>query len=883
MKMKIYNMLKRCVLPLVALLCVMGLAMSCSDDYAELKPGYGYAQFKLYKSADASNAPGNPMTKALGDDRLDSMSQAAKIQVVLLHEGQTVTQTVELESYDGTTAEYGLTSGKLELQAGSYTLVGFYLFDKAENQILAGEPKQRTDFVVEDGGLTVQSVDVNALHRGRVHFALTKDLTEFKTSRASGGTYLFSSVGFVDVTLENTYTGKQTEFKKLKVSYKEEYRMENGKAYTSGVGVIDTIVSVEAGPYRVVRYATRPKTDASSTLGIVQADDETRIGKDFNVKDNVITDAEVPVTIHKADANIQDYYALKEIWDGLKGPQWSFSGESYPKGTNWNFNKDIDMWGDQPGVALNGEGRVTSLNIGDFNPQGAVPAAIGNLSELTILTLGTHNDLIGGVNPSAAVKGHATKAQLAAIRADYYNRVLKRAPMQGFSSALILGEQRHDEKRGVKRDYRPIRPKDVQVGDLTNGITSIPAEVGNLTKLEQFYVANGKVADLPSTLSQLQNCRDVEVYNCPFMKKVPAVLANMPNMEALNFAMNPQISSADIVSGMKTIANGAAGKTLQILYMGHNNMTEIPAEFSKMKKMGKIDFTYNKIKTVHPFGTDVNLVQVTMDHNQIETIPSNFCGVEDVEEFTFSYNKLKKFPNIFDAKSAYVISSVDFSFNQIDGFDGAASLSGVGSFKGVNASEINLSYNRLTAFPSVIFKTNSPVAQLGLAGNQISSFTNKDVEGKKLNYLSSLDLSYNHLSELPSRFEATYFPYLYGIDLSYNRFKNFQFVPLNIANLTVYSFRYQRDANGNRIMREWPTGIARHTGLRALYLGGNDIRQVPETETISYLIYNLDISDNPNIYINVKDVCPYIKSGVFKLYYDRTQNIVGCDALTLDK
>lgn len=877
------NKLSLCVLPLMALLFVMGLATSCTDDDdAQLKPGYGYAQFELHKSADDSNSPDAPATRAAGDDRLDSMAQAAKMQVVLLHDGQTITQTVALESFDGTTAEYGLTSEKLQLKAGTYTLIGFYLFDKAENQILAGEPKEKTDFVVEDGGLTVSDVDVNALHRGRVQFMLTKDLSEFNT-RATGNTYLFSSVGFVDVTIENTYTGKQTEYKKLKVTYEEQYSMKNGKAYTSGVGVIDTIVSVEAGKYRIVSYATRPKTNSNSTLGIERADDENAIGKDFEVKDNLVTDVDVPVTIHKADANIQDYYALYNIWTALQGEKWSYRGETYTRGTNWNFNKDIDMWGDQPGVSLDGEGRVTALNIGDFNPQGAVPSDIGNLTELTILTLGTHNDLVGGVNPSAKLGGNITNAQRKAIRADYYNRVLKRAPLQGFARTLVLAEQTHDKKRGIKRDYRPISPKDVQMGDLTNGITSIPKEVGNLTKLEQLYIANGKVADLPASLANLKNLTDVEMYNCPMMKKVPAVLANISNMEALNFAMNSQISSADILSGMKAIANGPGGKNLQILYMGYNNMTEIPVEFSKMKKIGKIDFTHNKIKTLHPFGTDVNLVQVSMDYNQIESIPANFCGVENVEEFNFSHNKLKSVPNIFDAKSVYVMSSVDFSYNEISSFDGATSLSDKGSFKGINASEVNLAYNKLTAFPSVIFKTNSPVSTLGLAGNQISSFTNKDVEGSKLYYLSSLDLSYNHLSELPSRFEATYFPYLYGLELSYNRFNYFPFMPLNIANLTVYSFRYQRDAKGNRIMREWPTGIYKHTGLRALYLGGNDIRQVPDNETLSYLIYNLDISDNPNIYINVKDICAYIRSGSFNLYYDRTQNIVGCDALKLDK
>lgn len=44
---------------------------------------------------------------------------------------------------------------------------------------------------------------------------------------------------------------------------------------------------------------------------------------------------------------------------------------------------------------------------------------------------------------------------------------------------------------------------------------------------------------------------------------------------------------------------------------------------------------------------------------------------------------------------------------------------------------------------------------------------------------------------------------------------------------------------------EWPTGLYQHTGLRGFYIGSNDLRKIEDT--ISYLIYHLDISDNPNI------------------------------------
>ena len=96
--------------------------------------------------------------------------------------------------------------------------------------------------------------------------------------------------------------------------------------------------------------------------------------------------------------------------------------------------------------------------------------------------------------------------------------------------------------------------------------------------------------------------------------------------------------------------------------------------------------------------------------------------------------------------------------------------------------------------------------------------------------------------------------------------------------LTVYALRGQRDASGQKCMEQWPTGIYQHTGLRGLYLGSNNIGVV--NDVISSLIYYLDISDNPEIVIDVSDVCYAIQVGAYVLFYDKSQKgIKGCDVL----
>ena len=74
---------------------------------------------------------------------------------------------------------------------------------------------------------------------------------------------------------------------------------------------------------------------------------------------------EVPVRLDETAEYIKDYIALKAIWTKMDGPNWKYYGESSPMGANWNFNKDIDLWGNQPGVQLLDNGRVALYLLPD--------------------------------------------------------------------------------------------------------------------------------------------------------------------------------------------------------------------------------------------------------------------------------------------------------------------------------------------------------------------------------------------------------------------------------------------------------------------------------------------------------------------------------------
>lgn len=866
---------------------LIGLVASCTDDNQISQGGSGYVQFKIYKEASY----GEQAASRAGANQLDSLYAAKKVKVLLSNDSFNFSQTLNLNAYDEESAEYGLRSDKLELQPGEYTIDAYYLYGKTENQLYAGQPAEKTTFSITSGSLVVQDLLADVVGRGSVKFRLVKNIMSSRAADADTEPYPFSSIDKVDITVRNVSTGRTQKFEKLEVEYLEDFVDDESSDKRTSVGVIDSLLYIQTGTYELVSYTAY---DGSTTLQYYN--DEVLKETTFTVYDNANTETDVPVNLVETAANIKDYIALKAIWDAMGGEDWSYKGQTYANGVNWDFNKDIDMWGEQPGVGLDNNGRVISLSIGDFGAKGVVPAQIGELSELQTLMLGTHNDLLGygagdGQSALANMKGELTAAKLEKIRSDYMDNFVARDLRDDLSEPLKMAmEIKGDYTRKAAR--KSVSPKDVNWGDLTNGITGIHPAIGKLKKLEVLYIANAPIEELPTAttgneteepgFAGLTALTDLEIYNCPKMVQFPKVIADLPELIQLNLAMNRQMTSEVINDGIKALATGESREKLQMVYLGYNNISELPKEISGMKKLGKIDLIYNKLTALPAFGEDVNLVQATFDYNEIATIgtvePSDggkaiFCGMDDVESISFAHNKLTALPDIFDVNSIYTMASVNFSYNEIEDTKG---------FSGINTADLSLAGNKLTSFPKELFQTGSPLTVLNLSANKISTFNKGDLKGENTYMLTTLDLTYNRLKELPEDFRGETLPFLYGLDISGNQLDGFPWGALNISYLTVLSLRNQRDDDGNRTMSEWPETVGNHKGLQALFLGGNDIGKVPETEQLSYLISTLDVSDNPNLILNVSSVCPYIEAGYYILIYDRTQDIRGCDALELD-
>ena len=866
----------------IALSAIVGCT---TEDDLGVGDGYGYVQFKLYKKA--SYVAPEDGTRAVVE-QLEWLKEAHKVKVTLEYGQTTIAQTLNLSRGEGDASEWGLRSDKLQLLTGDYRLITFSLYDAQDELIYNGAPTGESLLSVIEGGLVVHDITVDVVARGKVQFSLQKDMSGFSGTRAVERQYTFDEIGLVNITVENKYTGEKIEFSKLPCDFDVHFDtsddVEDG--YRTSSIACDTLLWIPAGSYKVASYEVFTKDE-------VLLENKTNPAKsEFDIKDNQVTEAKVGITLYEADAYIQDYYALKAIWESLDGENWYYVGEEYPQGSNWNFNQDVDLWCDQPGVSVHSNGRIARIDISDFGFRGDLSPAIGQLTELVELYLGTHNDNNYTYDPT--LDKNKSLEERTRNRMELHGEWLRQlhTPEQmSEPCARALAEHNisidavrlyenmtegdiFDVKSGLQRR---IRPMDTSHGTLCNGLKSLPKEIGNLSKLEYLYIANSEIESLPDELENLTALTDLELYNCPKMTKFPMVITRMPELVSINIANNAQWSAEEIYNGLDALANGPSREKVQILYCRQGNLEELPASFRNMKKLGLLDLALNRISKIHPLGKEVAPVQLYLDYNLLESLPHDeegyFCGYNDVENFSVNYNRLKKVPNIFDSKSLFTMASVSFAGNQIDGFEGEED----GTYKGIRVETFTLSQNKFTKYPKCLATSESAVAYIILRANEISEIPKGSFTGKNSLYLTSLDLSYNKITDLPSDMTAEKLPYLYGIDISFNSFTHFPYEPLDSSGLTVFAIRSQRDENGNRCLQEWPTGIGNHRGLRGLYLGSNDLRVIDDT--ISTLIYYLDISDNPNIVFDASDICYAWSVGAYILIYDKTQNIINCSIM----
>lgn len=880
------NLLRKIYGLCTAMLCLVLIAGCSDDDVISSNGTAGY--LKLMVAPQTSTA-----TRAGGL----SLSNVRKVEVSMLYGDLPVTQSLNLSSAEGA-AELGLESEKLELRAGEYKMQSYILYGTAKpgaetpEMLMTVYLDEVVPFSISNGHVTEVNLQVKSSVYGKVYFDILKDLSNYKeeTDKANQGVtrafdqdpelFSYDDIAEVDLYYKKKGSSERVDYHSFKVYTKK------GEKYLH----TDTVSTWEAGEYEITRYMLY--SDKRTNMLLAGDLKDTYV----NVAPVMYTQASFTVTYPENMRSIKDYLALYNIWINMDGPNWKYQGESFPAGANWRFaDRPIDEWGNQPGVELSNTGGVKTLDIGSFNPEGAVPDALGDLTELEALWLGTHNDA-ASIENTEDMYYVLNTYELRRRGIDICARRMEIAKERSAILHSTSTSRIYTTKKPERVTFATRKTYDFAQGSLSNRITSIPETIGNLKQLTYLYVANGRVSDLPTALKDLPALTDLEFYNCQF-KTFPDVLTKMTSVVSLNFSCNATMEADELYNGLNAFVK-SNNKVLQILYVTSCKLEKFPEELANATKIGLIDFTSNRLKKLDGTKRRLAPVQAFFDHNQIEVIADDFCETDDIEKFSISNNCLTEFPNLFKdgTKSKYTASSVDFSDNHITHFKEG--------FLGIRAETLTLSKNPLgegyktgsgkklrRMMPKELSETKSQISHLVLQNCEIDSLPPESF--KNLDILEALDLSGNRLRYLPKEFDTRTMAYVSGLNLSYNCFSVF---PLQAFTLPLLNKLYLTDQSdivednrGNkkeiRCLKNWPTGLSTYPAyatLRLLDISYNDIQKIEE---YSYptLVTAFNVSENPNIEMTIpSDVCSKIGSGLYTLGFDSNQTIWGCSILDLD-
>ena len=185
-----------------------------------------------------------------------------------------------------------------------------------------------------------------------------------------------------------------------------------------------------------------------------------------------------------------DREVLEDLYTALGGAQWANAG-------NWNTNAPLEEWW---GITLDGQGRVSRLDLRGQGLNGALPSGIASLTYLTHLTL-DGNSLDGPIPPELG-----TLENLMHLRA--------------LSTALTGGLPRE------LGNLENLEQLDLSDNDLAG---AIPAAWGNLGSLNELSLNTNRLSGpLPSELGRLSELHTLSIAdNQGLSGEVPASFVNL--------------------------------------------------------------------------------------------------------------------------------------------------------------------------------------------------------------------------------------------------------------------------------------------------------------------------------------------------------------------
>jgi internalin A len=258
------------------------------------------------------------------------------------------------------------------------------------------------------------------------------------------------------------------------------------------------------------------------------------------------------------------------------------------------------------------------------------------------------------------------------------------------------------------------------------GLTSIPAEIGQLTHLSWLDLDSNQLTNLPIEIGLLTNL--IKLYlNHNQLTNLTSKIKLLTNLSMLNLSEN-QLTTLPAEIGQLT--------NLSILNLSSNQLTNLPAEIGQLTNLSMLNLSSNQLTNLPAeIGQLTKLNRLFLSNNQLTNLPAGIGQITNLSRLSLDSNKLT---NLAEISQFTYLRELNLGSNQL-----ASLPEKIGQF--ANLTTLNLSNNQLTNLPAEIGQLIN-LTTLLLHNNQLTSLP---AEIGQLTKLIQIEFLYNPLPSIP--------------------------------------------------------------------------------------------------------------------------------------
>jgi internalin A len=172
--------------------------------------------------------------------------------------------------------------------------------------------------------------------------------------------------------------------------------------------------------------------------------------------------------------------------------------------------------------------------------------------------------------------------------------------------------------------------------DLSNQeLTSIPAEIGNLTNLNTLYLKSNQLKYLPPEIGNLANLNTLYLKSNQ-LKCLPPEIGNLTNLSTL-YLSNNQLTKLPPEIGNLT--------NLNWLYLSNNQLTILPAEINQLTNLNTLHLSGNQLTSLPvEIGKLTNLSWLYLSSNKLTSLPAEIDQLTKMRKIEFADNPFPPLP-----------------------------------------------------------------------------------------------------------------------------------------------------------------------------------------------------------------------------------------------